>query len=260
MNSSTRPGSPFHKRRPLGSDARRRLTLAIPLALAVALFVASLFVGWWQWTSTATSPSSGSVVYTYTRTFRPGSDPVLTNCYNGSCTLRLSSYASIGLPSLGMLYEMALVLLVAAIAAGVVAIALVLAPAIRGGGIAARNLLLAASAVASLFGLGSVFGLFFFQPPAMWEGQPYPPGSNTVGSSFFGSRLQGYWGGPGCQASNCPGVDTWGPTLGWYLALAASVLLAVVVLIEVRATFRRRRAQLSLSEIQSSPDGNGLLT
>jgi hypothetical protein len=253
VSSSTSPSSPHHERRPVGSDMRSRLALAIPLALAAALFVASLFVGWWQWTSTATTPSSGSAVYTYTRTFRPGSDPVLTNCYNSSCTFKLSSYASIGFPSLGMLYEVALVLIVAAIAAGVVATALVLAPAVRGSGIAGKSLLLAASAVASLFGLGSVFGLFFLQPPAMWEGQPYPPGPDTVGSSFFGSRFQGFWGGPGCQASNCPVVDTWGPALGWYLALAASILFAVVVVIEVRETVRRRRANPANAEPLSSP-------
>ena len=204
--------------------SRRSLIATLLLLAGVALLVISLVVGWYSVSATASSEESGhAFTVGATETYYPLNQFSETFTCQGSsdcpqiATTTWTPYAQGSLDSLGTLYDLVTGFIVASILLGLGATLLFFLHArerSRWG-----QLLVV---VAALLALLAPVVLFAAQP-AVLSSQGSSSGGSSPSSSFFGSCT-----GSACGTSlpfHAAISGSWGPSTGWYLSLAAIVLL-----------------------------------
>ncbi len=178
------------------------------------LVAVSLFVSWW--TLRFSYPTSG-VTESGTIHFLPGaSAQAIINGASGSL-----SYAAIG-ESVASLYGM---VQVAAICIAVAAALTAVLSAIAGTSIKSRpwaSVMGAGFNVAAVIGLALLVGLF---PIAVPQSLPNAPATIYGGCAGSGSPCSSFYGSFNGNGSS----QSWGPDVGWYLAIAALALLAIAI-------------------------------
>jgi len=214
--------------------------VSLLLVLAAALLGASTVTGWW---SLAESTSGGPTV---TTTFLPGSMYQLSCSVSGCSGYRTGSlsYASGSLGAVGNLYEAVQVLLVLGALLGFVAGAVGLAGSFRAGFSRRRLSLCAFAAVlALLLAIAAVVAVPALQVSALdQDGGGIPPTAPSPLSSFWGS-CSSSTGSDGICVSGSSGLTvsaSWGPGIGWALAIAGALLLlfGLVALLRTRPVRR----------------------
>lgn len=222
------------------TSARRRLSvkgsrlLASTLLLFSSILLAvSMGVSWWS--ASSSGGGKASVV-----SFLPGSQYWAETAGTASTP----SYLSAGLLHVGQLYEAVLVIGIVAIIAGFAGMLLSYVGAL--GGFKSRKFL----PITLLLTLVSFVGAVVL-PTLVAAGQP---------GAFTADNTSGF-GGTGCGASPTPctsfwnsitnaGVTvSWGADVGWYLAIAAAVLLVVALLL----LWTTRRLPYTRAEMSATP-------
>ena len=223
---------------------KRRVTLAAVLVtMSLVLLLIAVFTGWWSFTVI----QGGAT--TITTSFAPGSQYLRTcassmpgpNCVGPS---GLIGYGSGDLGAVGNLYQAVQVLVILSIVLGLFA-AMVAWSGVLGLGIGRRRFLIGCFAFFLSFGLalGSVVAVAAFQPSALQQdGGGIPAAAPSPLSSFWGACSTSGTATQGvCQSGTGSSFSAaWGPTLGWFCAAAASILLLIGFVELVRAGPLRR--------------------
>ena len=206
-----------------------RILGAIIILVGAVLLIAALFTPWYE---IQLKESSGGVSVTGTYHTYPGlpsTNGTVQTTYScsglpsgASCpATNTTSYSKADLNSTGQLAETGYFLLIGGFILGLIGAILGFASGRRGrrgGGAIALGVVAMILAVAA-------FGLFAVMlPAAIGNDSPDHQGFNGPWSSFMGSGNSSYFGLPG-------GTATWGPGIGWYLAIGAFVVLLVGVIV-----------------------------
>jgi hypothetical protein len=216
-----------HAARTKTPPSRRTIVGNTLLLLGVALLVVALLSGWYTYSLTASEPISGTT-YTFTAsvTLHPLDQIIETiTCQGGSACAPYNStftgsYSQGGADGVGALYDLAAGLVVGGMASAVGAVIL----AFRNNARRSRWVGTLAVLSAILVALAPTL-LLATQPTVITsQGAPYTgpgsaPGGSSPRTSFFGTCS-----GTDCGLSFPSGVSdngSWGPSLGWYLAVAA---------------------------------------
>jgi hypothetical protein len=196
---------------------------------AVVLLTVSLVSGWY---SVDYTRASGEVATTWNETFYPGHPVGTERSCGGPYRPGGCPYGS-GFPGprTAELYGVVLLLLVGALAAAIAATVLQVRNPERSrrrtrGGVAI-------GAVGSVLALATALALFYLEPWAFGQDTGEGPPWASPSSSFIGS-CSSY---ANCTSSVGGAYGTWGPAIGWYLAVIAGVLLAGSALL---AAYRAR--------------------
>lgn len=200
-----------------------RWLLAFLLIAAFVLGAISLGSSWWFYTSRA---AGGSI----SLGFVPGGDYVVTCSNCGGFTAGSFSYSAFG-GSLGGLYEAILGLMAAAVALVALAAALALLAALgRRTGWWQRSGSFVLVFVALVLAWIAAIAVVAAQPGAFGAASTFQglgPGNASPTTSFWGT--------------DAAGTANWGAGAGWYLALAAGVLLVVIAAFLVLVGHERLR-------------------
>jgi len=235
------PDSP--QRVPVPVRHRRGLVGAsVFVLLGAAILLVAAFSGWWSLT---TNTSGGPV---RSETFSPGGNYAVS-CSGSGCgtTTGTFAYASEGLGAVGELYGAAQVLLLIAGALAVLTALLGFLGAFRYG-FPRRRFLLCCFALLVAFGLAlaALVAVSAFQTAALaQDGGGIPSAAPSPVTSFWGSCSANAGGSNGmCQSplSGAAVTDSWGPTIGWALALVGLLFL----LVGLWALFRTRPTRLAV--------------
>jgi len=200
--------------------SKRAIVGGTLLLVGVALLLVSLFVGWYGISASAADTVSGSsFTISGTATYYPLNQLTETITCQGSsyCYLVNSTYsgpyAQGSFNSLGTLYNLVADLVIGGVIIGLAAASLAFTSGRKrsgwAGGLAIIAIILVVLAPT----------LLFAAQPAVLNSQGSSSGGSSPRSSFFGSCA-----GSGCGSSFEPGETisaSWGPSIGWYLGLAA---------------------------------------
>ncbi len=204
----------------LGRSAKgTRLSASALLLLSIIVLAVSLTVPWWG-ASLSGGGTSGTIG------FVPGSSYFVTGTFGTGAAAGTYAYSSTGLLHVGELYEAVLGVGLLAILAGLAAMVLGYLGAsgtFRSRKYLSMTLLLT---LISLVGAALLPGMVALAQPAAF---------NADGSGFGGT------GGSGCGTGSNPcnsfwgsisgggATYAWGAGVGWYLSIAAAVLLALAL-------------------------------
>ncbi|MGC2035954.1 MAG: hypothetical protein WA761_11020 [Thermoplasmata archaeon] len=189
--------------------------------MAAVLLLASVFLGWYV---TTFSGSNDGVSVSESATFVPGQTVTYSFSCSGSVACPASNqttYSNLGLNQTGKLYLTTQILLILGFILGFIG-AIVLFVA-RAGFRARRSIGMALVVLGLIVAIATPMMLLALQPNALHT-DSFTTGANSTSSpatSFFGS----------CSGSTCGlsgnafnASETWGPGIGWYLAIVAFVL------------------------------------
>jgi hypothetical protein len=205
--------------------ATGRIAGALAIVAAVLLLV-SVFLGWYV---TTFSGSNDGVSVSESATFVPGQTVTYSFSCSGSFACPASNqttYSNLGLNQTGKLYLTTEILLILGFIVGIIG-AIVLFVA-RAGLRARRSIGMALVVLGLIVAIATPTMLLALQPNALHT-DSFTNGANSTSSpatSFFGS----------CSGSACGlsgntfnASETWGPGIGWYLAIVAFVLFVVAL-------------------------------
>ncbi len=206
---------------------------SILLLLSSILLAASMGVSWWG----ASSSGGGHATVV---SFLPGSQFLLQTGSN----ITTATYVSAGLLHVGQLYEAVLAIGLIATIAGFAGMVLSVAGAL--GWFRSRRFL----PITLLFTLVSFLGAAVL-PALVAAGQP--GAFNSDGTAGFGSASCGASPNP-CTSfwnsvSNAGVTVSWGADVGWYLAIAAAVLLILAFLF----LWTTRKLPYTREELNATP-------
>jgi hypothetical protein len=211
------------KRRNQGPTSARSVAAGIVLFVGVVLLVSSLLIGWYSVTARATGSEQGTTAYVNgTEVYYPLNQYSLQLTCAGSSycpqnETETSSYSQGTFDSIGTLYDIVAAFVIGGFALGFCAGVIAIASRRLG-----SRLVLGLALIAIILAVLAPTILMVAQPSVLSSQRGSSSGSGDW-SSFFGS----------CSGSNCgqslvQGVGlnaTWGPSLGWYLALSATAPL-----------------------------------
>lgn len=213
-----------------------RIAASSLLLIAAVLLTISILVPWWSITVSSGGTSA-------TVNFLPGSEYSGTGTYDGVTFTSANTYTSANLSQVGRLYEavlgMGIVAAIAAFLSGAVGFAGAFGSRRPGG--AATDLALLSLA----FALILPFLVVAIQP---WA---FTSDTNSSGSSCGGGSnpCNSFWG----NVSSGGVTGTWGAGLGWYIDLAALVLLAIGFWLFLSSEPKRFTREEILAELSSAP-------
>lgn len=198
--------------------------------IGAILLIASAFLGWYV---VSISENALGVSVTATETFLPGSS--YTSNALGSTTTQ--SYSSSHLNNTGGLFMITQYILIGGFVLALLGGILYFASTMRGRESWSKPamillvLALLLAIVAPAYVAGALPGAFKSDSPTGQSTNTSGPWSSFIGSCSTGSGCFGGQGGGGGSS----GTATWGPGVGWYLAVVAFVLLLVSVILLWRA-------------------------
>lgn len=208
------------------------------LLIAAILLIVAAFVGWYATSISATESGGGqSISITGTITFYPGTTVKDTSSCSGSsfCSALSSSnttsYSNLGLNKTGMWYALVEYLSIGGFVVGIIAAILGFMTRGKGGMMMG---VVALAAIALILSIATPMLLLAVQPGALNSD------SSGHGGMFGGTNGSGPWSSffGSCSGSGC-GVGgglsgssaSWGPSLGWYLAIVAFVLFLIGLIV-----------------------------
>lgn len=200
--------------------------------MGAALLLTSLFVSWYSVSAAESTPYDGS---TYSLNATSNYFPLNHYSESFACNhpdFRISnfsgSYSQSGWDSIGGLYDTVVALVVGGAALGLVAAAV--------GVMAGRKTRWSVALVAVAVLLSALAPtVLYLSQPSVLQSQGSPYNGPSPKTSFFGSCQGG-----GCNTSLATGETlsaSWGPSIGWYLAMVA-VVPFVLSLVLLRRTSR----------------------
>jgi hypothetical protein len=202
------------QRTPTAQARGRRLTASTLILVAAILLTVSLFVSWW--TANVSGGGTNETLY-----FLPGYSYSATGNAGMGVFSGSQTYAAAGFTHLGQLYEVVLwVGIVSLIAAFIAAIL---------GYIGAFGVFRSRAGHRATLVLTVVsFVTAVLLPPLVTLGQPGAFAADSNGGCGAGtSPCNSFWG-----SMTTDGVtSSWGADVGWYLALAAAVLVVVALVL-----------------------------
>jgi hypothetical protein len=222
------PPQRFHRRPPAWPS--------LLLLIAIALIVGSLLVGWWS--CTVQYPNRAG---TFSYTFYLGSQLTSTCTQGTDCSGAQTGtigYSSFNLGAVGDLYGGALALMLGALLAGIAATCLALAGSL-GYWVNRRQTLLTTLLALLTFGLvlGATLWVAALQPGALSQdsGGITAGGAPSPATEFWGSCSGAGVSAGACTSSTGTVNAAWGAAAGWYLALAATIVLLLALVLHIWA-------------------------